>query len=85
MALEKELNTYEMNKDDLLANAGKYVLIHVNKVAGVYDEYAKALEAGYQSFGVQPFLVKKIESVETVHHFTRLGIEVASPQHTNRD
>ena len=69
--LQKEQQTYERELPKLLAQEGKYALIHEEEVAGVFDSYADALQAGYEKFGLQPFLVKQIEAVERVHCFTR--------------
>jgi hypothetical protein len=69
--LEKELETYKKELQTLLQNAGKFVLIHEDKVAGVWDTYQDALQEGYRVFGLKPFLVKQIQAVETVHHINR--------------
>ena len=70
--LARELATYERHKDDLLsAHAGKFVLIHGDDVAGTWDTYKDALEAGYGAFGLEPFLVKQIRGIEQVQFFTR--------------
>jgi hypothetical protein len=71
MALEKEVETYTKSLPQLLADQGKYVLIHGEKVVGIYDTYQDALKIGYESFGLAPFLVKRIQAVEQVHSFTR--------------
>ena len=70
--LEKELATYERHREELvLANEGKFVLIHGDAVAGVWDTYKDALASGYSQFGLEPFLVKRIEGIERVLCFTR--------------
>ena len=70
--LEREIKTYEEKKAELLANsAGKYVVIHGDQVAGVWDTQDDALRAGYERFKLEPFLVKEITEVERVHYFTR--------------
>ncbi|HET6883283.1 MAG TPA: hypothetical protein VFI31_24145 [Pirellulales bacterium] len=70
--LEHERRTYEEKKGELLANsAGKYVVIHGDEVAGVWDTQDDALRAGYERFKLEPFLVKQITEVERVHHLTR--------------
>jgi hypothetical protein len=46
-------------------------LVHGNDVVGVWDSYEDALKEGYRQFGLQPFLVKRIEAIEQVHFFTR--------------
>jgi hypothetical protein len=72
MVLEKEQQTYERERQNLLPSAGKYVLISGESVVGTYDTYSDALKGGYERFGIkQPFLVKKIEAVEGIQCFTR--------------
>ena len=71
MALEKELATYQREREKLLAHQGKFVLIHGDDVAGYWDTYEDALQAGYSRFKLEPFLVKRIEAVERVQFFTR--------------
>ena len=70
MALEKEVATYEKKLEELSPHEGKFVLIHGNDVAGIWDTYVDALRAGYQQFGLDECLVKKIQWTETVQHFT---------------
>jgi hypothetical protein len=69
--LKAELETYEAHKDSLLGQEGKYALIHDKELAGVWDTYEDALQAGYQKFGMTPFLVKQIQGIERVQCFTR--------------
>jgi hypothetical protein len=71
MALEKEQATYARELPRLSGSAGKFVVIHGDEVAGMYDTYDDALTVAYERFGLSPFLVKKIEVIETVHRFTR--------------
>ena len=71
MALEKEIETYKRELRNLLANAGKFVLIHEDNVSGTWGTYQDALQEGYRLFGVQPFLVKQIQPFDPVHHMTR--------------
>jgi hypothetical protein len=40
-------------------------------IAGIWETYEDALQAGYERFGLKPFLVKKIESIEGIQRFTR--------------
>ncbi|HUY91878.1 MAG TPA: hypothetical protein VMV10_24270 [Pirellulales bacterium] len=69
--LKTELQTYEKHKESLLGKEGKYVLIHGTEIGGVWDTYEDALQAGYQKFGMAPFLVKQIQGIERVQFFTR--------------
>jgi len=71
MALEKELETYKSKLPELKAHEGKYVLIHGEEVVDTFSSYDDALKEGYKRFGLEPFLVKQILSVEPVFHFTR--------------
>ncbi len=71
MALEKELETYQRELPKLIAQEGKYVLIHGGTVAGPWDTYEDALKAGYANFSLKPFLVKKIQALEQVQFFSR--------------
>ena len=71
MALEKELETYKNKLPELKAHEGKYVLIQGESVIDIFASYEDALKAGYKQFGVKPFLVKQILTVEPVFHFTR--------------
>jgi hypothetical protein len=70
MALEQELATYRRELPKLVANTGKFVLIH-GKVSGIWETYSDALQEGYRLFGLEPFLVKQIQAVEFVGHLTR--------------
>lgn len=75
MPLERERATYARELDALLAQAGKFAVIHGDGVAGVYDTYSDALQVGYDKFGLSPFMVKQIERFEHAHFFTRdLGL-----------
>jgi hypothetical protein len=71
--LKSELETYEREKESLIAKGGegKFALIHGDAVAGVWCSYEDALRAGYETFGLDPFLVKQIQSIERVQFITR--------------
>ncbi len=71
MALEQELETYKNKLPELVANEGKFVLIHGDDVVNMYDSYEDAIKEGYSRFGLKPFLVKQIESTEQVHFISR--------------
>jgi len=73
MALEKELATYKSKLDELKAQAGKFVLIHGDTVIGTFSAYDDALKDGYDKFGLEPFLVKRIEAVEHAHFIARFA------------
>jgi len=76
MALEKELAVYERELERLLADEGRFVLIFEDQILGIFDTYEDALQKGYEKAGIKPFLVKKIESTESIHFFSRdIGTE----------
>jgi hypothetical protein len=70
-ALEREIKTYKEKLPELQASEGKFVLISGETVSGVFDSYQDALAAGYERFGMNPFLVKQISTVEVLASFTR--------------
>jgi hypothetical protein len=64
--LEKEIETFRRELPNYADQAGKFLLIRDSEVLGVWAAYEDALKEGYRACGVnQPFLVKKIELVET--------------------
>jgi hypothetical protein len=70
--LQEELRTYDENKDRLVAESeGKFVVIHKDQIAGVWDTYEDALTAAYERFGLEAFLVKRIQSIEQVQFISR--------------
>lgn len=72
MSLDLELATYRRHLPRLMElAAGQWVVIRGEVIAGTYPTYQDAIEAGYESFGLRPFLAKKIESPEAVARFTR--------------
>jgi len=73
MALERELATYERNRERLLSNAeGRFALIMGDEVKGTFSSYEDALQEGYKQGGLdKPFLVKAIARIESGAHFTR--------------
>ena len=79
MALETEVETYNRELPRLLDQQGRFVVIHGHDVVGTYDSYADALNVGYDKFELNPFLVKKIESVEQAQCF---GRDLELPCHT---
>jgi hypothetical protein len=73
MALERELAAYKAKLEELKAQAGKYVLIHGDNVIDTYSAYDDALKEGYEKFGLEPFMVKRIEVIEQAHFISRFA------------
>jgi hypothetical protein len=70
MALEREIQFCWKDLPELLANEGKYVLIHHEEVVGVFDGYEDALRAGYVRWLNEPFLVRRISKTEKTGTFS---------------
>jgi hypothetical protein len=68
VAFEGEQQTYERNKDRLLAEGeGQYAVILGNDVMGPYSTYADAFNQGVNAFGGgSKFLIKRILRNEPV-------------------
>lgn len=71
MALEKELETYKNKLPELKQHEGKFVLIKGEDVVDTFATYEDAIKEGYQKFGLEPFLVKQIQSIEQVQVISR--------------
>ena len=74
MALEREIEVFERNLPDLLADPAKeggFVLVGNDKVVGVYPDFDVALAAGYDKFGLTPFLVREVTEYEVPKYFSR--------------
>lgn len=69
--LLKEIKLYNDSLPSLLGQVGKFVLIGAGEIVGTYDSYEDALKFGYEKFGLDPFLVKRIAPAEQVSFFTR--------------
>jgi hypothetical protein len=68
--LKTEMETYERHKQELLSDhRGKFALIRGPEIAGIWDTYEDALEAGYGQFGLEPFMVKQIQESEPLRFF----------------
>ena len=79
MALETELKTFEEKLPELLANEGKFVLIHGKDIEGFFVAYEDAVSEGYAKFGLDPFLVRRILATEQVQFVTRFQPCLTSP------
>ncbi len=71
-ALEKELATFERKLPELKGeHEGKYVLIGGDEIVDFFSAYDDAIKAGYSRFGLEPFLVKQIQSMEQAQFISR--------------
>jgi hypothetical protein len=74
MALERELETFARELPRLLsdpANVGKQALVHGDKVDSLWPDVDAALQAGYDRFGLAPFLVRPVVEHEEPRRFSR--------------
>jgi len=71
MRLEQEVATYRERLPELSRQEGRFVLIHGSDVVDTFASYEDALRQGHQQFGLEPFLVKQIQSSELVQFITR--------------
>ena len=72
MALgEENLSRRTCDSGELLPEEGRFVLVHGDEIGGIWDTYLDALKAGYELYGLEAFMVKRIAWAETVQKFTR--------------
>jgi hypothetical protein len=69
--LDREWAAYVAKLPELQKHSGRFMLIKGDRVAGLFDTYRDALEAGYEQFRLEPFLVKQISAVEEALKFSR--------------
>jgi hypothetical protein len=69
--LERDLQKYKDLLPTLNANEGKFVVIYKGELLGIFQTYSDALDAGYKTANLEPFLVKQISTSEYVAYFTR--------------
>lgn len=68
--LSREIEAYEAKLDSLVAaHEGKYVLLHGDKVLGVFDSQMDAVNRGYRELGNVPFLVRHVSRLEVPMSF----------------
>lgn len=73
MALEREKSTFDRELPALLQNpdnVGKFALLHGDRVDSVWPTLEKALEAGYERFGLDTFLVRRVVLKEEPLYFS---------------
>lgn len=60
--LEQEIKFYQDNLEAWLTNfAGKFVVVKGNELIGVFDTIDAALSEGARRFGLNSFLVRRVE------------------------
>lgn len=68
-----ELEVYEERLPHLLSrHEGEYVVIKGQTVHRFFVRYEEALQWAYETFGLEPFFVKRVaDSEQNTAHFTR--------------
>lgn len=71
--LAVELATYERELPRLIAQGeeGHWILVQGTTVAGVWETFADAVQAGDDRFGVTPFLVQQVLAEPHLVRITR--------------
>ena len=73
--LETELRFFEAHRAELVAQAkGRYALVKDDRLAGIFDDQNEAIRIGYEMFGNQAFLVKRIADVDIPLNFTSFNL-----------
>ena len=73
MSLENELKIYHDKLPELKQFEGKFVLIGDGAVVDTFTSYEDAIKEGYSKFGLKPFLVKQIRTIEDVQFISRFA------------
>jgi hypothetical protein len=74
VTLERELEAFGKQLPELLKDEGKrgkYALVHGDDIDSVWPTIEDALQAGYDRFGLDVFLVKEITEREKPQYFSR--------------
>ncbi len=72
--LQHEIGRFNTELQSLLANEGRFAMVQGDSAIEVFDTYDDAHKAGYEKFGLTPFLVQKISRVPIVANFTRFSL-----------
>lgn len=62
--IRKEIDYYRRHLKDWKGRDGEFILIKGESVVDFFSSYDDALKAGYQKFGLEPFFVKQINTIE---------------------
>ncbi|MBI5154107.1 hypothetical protein HZA57_02630 [Candidatus Poribacteria bacterium] len=70
--LAAELETYRRLHATLAGSEVRWVAIAGEELIGIFETYALALQAAYSARGLEPFLIKRIEAVDSMVLVTRM-------------
>ena len=68
---KKNLLTYQSKLPEMSQHEGKFALIHGEEIVDFFSTYEDAIKAGYQKFGTESFLVKRVQTTEPVFFISR--------------
>lgn len=66
--LKQEMDVYRYLLPYLTEWEGKWIVIKETSAMGPFETFDDALTAGYDEFGLGPWLCKQVFQVEPVHH-----------------
>lgn len=72
-ALDKDLEFYREKLPEWTEHEGKYALIRNQRLVDFYSSYDDAIKIGYSEFGLEPFLVKRVNTLEQVQFISRFA------------
>jgi hypothetical protein len=69
---EAELKTFQDRLPEWLSHdIGRYALIRGSEALGPYDTENDAIQIGYDTYGMEPFLVREIRPFDVPRTYTR--------------
>lgn len=82
--LEKERKYFEQNRKQWVARyPGKFVLIKGEELIGTFDKPEDALAEGARQFGLDSFLVRKIQEVDEPIYIPALTLGILRADSTH--
>lgn len=75
MALEREMATFQRELPRLLAEGhdGHFAVVQGDRLRGIHEERGSAVSAGFEEFGLTPFLVVQVHESPAPGVVTRLS------------
>jgi len=71
--LAKDIEAFQKQLPELQKQSGKFAVFFEGALVAVVDTLAQAYKTGFETAGAsKPFLVKQINVIPTIQHFTRM-------------
>ena len=74
LAVEWEFYRREVGRLLAEGNEGKHIVIKGEEIIGLYDTHIEALDAAYQRFSGQSFLVHQVQTRERIYNMGYIPI-----------